>query len=319
MSQQAQLAVQTQPGHPQGMPLHGSIFQRAAINTTITPVPSGILQRCSGGVECEERRQRRLERQGMMQRAAVSAAPVNSVPPIVHDVLSSSGQPLDAGTRAFMEPRFGHDFSQVRVHMDDRAVESAQAVNALAYTVGRDVVFGTGQYAPGTSDGRRLLAHELTHVVQQSGQSTSLNARVVFKAGNDPLEQEAEHLADTFAYSSGFSTVTSHTSNTLMQRADAGGSDDTYNACMKQAQDDNDRCTDSGATYCTLIQGGAGLAGGTLGAGLGTLIAPGLGTGIGAVLGGAAGLWLTKDCGAQVAQKCRNKLASSQERCKALK
>ena len=66
-----------------------------------------------------------------------------------------------------MESRFGHDFSQVRVHVDSQAVESAGAVNALAYTVGRDIVFGPGRYAPQTSDGRRLLAHELTHVLQQ--------------------------------------------------------------------------------------------------------------------------------------------------------
>ena len=66
-----------------------------------------------------------------------------------------------------MESRFGHDFSQVRVHRDAKAAESARAVNALAYTVGEDVVFGTGQYAPGSSTGQRLLAHELTHVVRR--------------------------------------------------------------------------------------------------------------------------------------------------------
>src|SRR5882757_6950309 len=65
------------------------------------------------------------------------------------------------------EPRFGHDFSQVRVHTDAKASESAQAVNALAYTTGRDVVFGVDQYAPGTTQGQMLLAHELTHIVQQ--------------------------------------------------------------------------------------------------------------------------------------------------------
>ena len=77
------------------------------------------------------------------------------------------GEPLDAGTLAFMEPRFNYNFSKVRVHADSRAAESARSVNALAYTVGRDVVFGAGQYAPTTLSGRQLLAHELTHVVQQ--------------------------------------------------------------------------------------------------------------------------------------------------------
>lgn len=90
-------------------------------------------------------------------------------PPIVHEVLASPGQPLDPATRGFMEPRFGHDFSQVRVHSDAAAEQSARDVNAYAYTVGHDVVFGAGQFAPATDEGQRLIAHELTHVVQQSG------------------------------------------------------------------------------------------------------------------------------------------------------
>ncbi len=127
MNYQAQAIAQTQ--------------QRAS---TVPSFNGGILQRqCAcgqhaGGGECEECRKKR---EGMIQRAAVSSAPVNAVPPIVHDVLSSPGQPLDAEARAFMEPRFGHDFSQVRVHTDAKATESARAVNALAYTVGRDVVW----------------------------------------------------------------------------------------------------------------------------------------------------------------------------------
>jgi outer membrane protein OmpA-like peptidoglycan-associated protein len=154
-----------------------------------------------------------------VQRAAVNSSPVHDVPPIVHEVLRSPGQPLDRETRAFMEPRFGHDFSRVptrahgsaptsthlaigaphdefeqeaemiaqhvmsrsaaststgydfggvRIHTDDKAAESARAVNALAYTVGRDIVFEAGQFEPATHQGQRLLAHELTHVVQQN-------------------------------------------------------------------------------------------------------------------------------------------------------
>ncbi len=90
-------------------------------------------------------------------------------PPIVHDVLGSSGAPLDATMRAELEPRFGHDFSGVRVHTDGRAAASARAVQATAYTVGRDIVFDRGAYAPHSTTGRRLLAHELAHVVQQGG------------------------------------------------------------------------------------------------------------------------------------------------------
>jgi len=92
---------------------------------------------------------------------------IGEAPPLVDETISSAGQPLDTVTRAFFEPRFGHDFGQVRIHADDRAARSAKAVNALAYTIGRDIVFGSGQYAPGSRAGRQLLAHELAHVVQQ--------------------------------------------------------------------------------------------------------------------------------------------------------
>ena len=102
-----------------------------------------------------------------LQRQATNTATTGEVSSSVHEALRSPGQPLDAETRAFMEPRFGHDFSQVRVHADTKAAESAQSVNALAYTVGRDVVFQSGAYSPSTYAGRQLVAHELTHVVQQ--------------------------------------------------------------------------------------------------------------------------------------------------------
>lgn len=102
----------------------------------------------------------------LQRRAACREGPAIA-PPIVDEVLRYSGQPLDPAACAFMELRFGHDFGDVRVHTDAKAAESAQAVNALAYTVGRDVVFGVGQYAPRTEVGKQLVAHELTHVVQQ--------------------------------------------------------------------------------------------------------------------------------------------------------
>ncbi len=115
------------------------------------------------------------------------------MPPIVHEVLRSPGQPLDEATRAFMEPRFGHDLSRVRVHTNAKAAESARAVNALAYTVGRDVVFGSGQFAPGTVAGQRLLAHELTHVVQQN--VDGVQKQLVLGHAGDVYEQEADRMA----------------------------------------------------------------------------------------------------------------------------
>ena len=93
------------------------------------------------------------------------------LPGSVHDALRSPGLPLDASSRAYFEPRFGHDFSRVRVHSGPTAESSARVMNAQAYTVGNDVVFGAGGLAPHTHDGRQLLAHELVHVVQQSGGS----------------------------------------------------------------------------------------------------------------------------------------------------
>ena len=92
-------------------------------------------------------------------------------PPIVHEALRAPGQPLDAGTRGFMESRFGRDFSQVRVHTNTRASESARAINSVAYTVGRDIVFDPAEYPPPSAKGKSLLAHELTHVIQQNGTS----------------------------------------------------------------------------------------------------------------------------------------------------
>jgi hypothetical protein len=112
--------------------------------------------------------QKKKDDEPVLQRQASSDAAIDTAPPVVHDVLQATGQPLDAETRAFMEARFGHDFGQVRVHTDARAAESARAVNAAAYTVGRDIVFAPGHFAPGTQAGRHLLAHELTHVVQQA-------------------------------------------------------------------------------------------------------------------------------------------------------
>ena len=98
-----------------------------------------------------------------------SAGDAGTAPASVDRVLANSGAPLEPALRQDMEQRFGHDFSRVRVHSGAAAEQSAREVNAKAYTVGNNVVFGAGRFAPGTHDGRRLIAHELTHVVQQTG------------------------------------------------------------------------------------------------------------------------------------------------------
>lgn len=106
----------------------------------------------------------------LVQRRTTDTQNESTVAPsIVHDVLHSSGQPLNQATREFMEPRFSYDFSKVRIHNGHKANESTRALNARAYTVGSNVVFNTGEYKPDTNQGQRLIAHELTHVVQQNG------------------------------------------------------------------------------------------------------------------------------------------------------
>ena len=125
-----------------------------------------------------------------IQRQSVNAANMDAVPSSVHEVLRSPGQPLDEETRFYMEPRFGHDFGRVRIHADSQAGESARAINALAYTVGNDVVFGAGRYKSATANGQRLLAHELAHVVQQRTSPITLIQRQLTEEVGTSLEDE---------------------------------------------------------------------------------------------------------------------------------
>lgn len=123
---------------------------------------------CSG---CKEKEEEAL------QRKAVGAVESGVAPPIVHEVLRSPGQPLDRATRDFFEPRFGYDFSRVRIFDDSAAAKSAREVSANAYTVADRIVFDAGKYAPGSHSGRRLLAHELAHVVRQRGKRNSAKSQ----------------------------------------------------------------------------------------------------------------------------------------------
>lgn len=131
-----------------------------------TPEPQ--LQRAcpcgGGGPRCHTEQPGREHESLQTKHVQASDTGQIAAPPIVHEVLRSPGQPLDPATRAFMEPRFGHDLSRVRVHSDAAAEQAARDVNANAYTVGQNMVFGAGQFAPGTHEGRRLIAHELTPV-----------------------------------------------------------------------------------------------------------------------------------------------------------
>ena len=137
--------------------------------------PAQISRRCE---ECEEEN---LQREPATRNAATREAPA-----AVHQVVRSLGQPLDPASRAYFEPRFGHDFGRVRVHEGAAAEQSARAVNAKAYTVGQHIVFAAGQFAPGTQAGRRLLAHELAHVLQQRTEPPSVQRQP------EPKEQGPE-------------------------------------------------------------------------------------------------------------------------------
>lgn len=190
----------SRPSAAQRSRLHPTLPHRSRLAPRPAPTPLrpsqsvGLLQRhcaCGGScAACQEKREPLLQRKAGMPLAQPSA-----VPPIVHDVLLSPGQAMNAATRAFMESRFGQDFGEVRLHTDAQAAQSAQAVAAHAYTVGSHMVFGAGQYQPESTQGRHLLAHELTHVVQQSGQGAVQRVSAISRP-NDAAEWEAEAIAD---------------------------------------------------------------------------------------------------------------------------
>jgi uncharacterized protein DUF4157 len=165
-------SVTTQPKLAENTP-GGSYEQEAdRVSEQVMRMPDPQLQRacpCGGGCpKCQT--EHRSQEHARLQTKGVGSGALGQtvVPPIVHDVLRSLGQPLDPEVCAFMEPRFGYDFSSVRVHSGVTAEQSARELEASAYTVGPDIVFARGQYAPHSVKGRQLIAHELTHVIQQS-------------------------------------------------------------------------------------------------------------------------------------------------------
>jgi outer membrane protein OmpA-like peptidoglycan-associated protein len=163
------------------------VMRMPAPEVSVTAAPPQVSRKCA---ECED--EEKLRKKAAGRQATSSEAPAS-----VHGVLRAPGQPLDAATRGFMEPRFGQDFSGVRVHTDATAVQSARDVNAHAYTVGRDIAFDASRFAPASHEGQRLLAHELTHVVQQSGGAKQRVARPEIhsapaRISRDPKPPESE-------------------------------------------------------------------------------------------------------------------------------
>jgi hypothetical protein len=175
---------------------------------------SGEIQRkCA---ECEEE-----EKKLQKKESGNSAIPAYNT---VNQALQSPGQPLDKSTRNFMESRFRHDFSQVSIHTNSIAAESASKVNAHAYTVGNKVIFAGGQYAPNTAAGRKLLAHELTHTIQQAPAKTSvLQSQLKVGAINTPEETEAEHVSEQITNGK-INRVTQISAMPVLRRQSAGSS-----------------------------------------------------------------------------------------------
>jgi hypothetical protein len=155
----------------------------AAAAPAIASAAAVLQRKCACGDQSESGLCSECAKKEELQRFAAGPTATPEAPPIVRHILRQPGVPLDASTRAFFEPRFGRDFSTVRVHTDSRAAVSARAVNARAYTVGRDIVFDEGQYSPRSTGGKTLLAHELAHTIQQGPRSAS------------PWQQDIRHAA----------------------------------------------------------------------------------------------------------------------------
>jgi hypothetical protein len=191
--------------------------------------PRGQLQRkcacgqhTTGGAECEECKRKN---ESSVQRRAAGTAGGTTVPPIVNEVLQSPGQALDAVTRTYFEPRFGQDFSQVRTHTDTRAGESANAVGARAYTVGNRMVFAPHQLQPESESGRSLLAHELTHIVQQHGSQPSSAAPTRISDPADQSEQQADAAGQQVMRQTARSELTAPSEGVLQRSPDGHKSD----------------------------------------------------------------------------------------------
>lgn len=185
--------------------LHNALGNRAmqrAIGPISASAPTGIIQRmcdCAGtssSCDCDKeeaalppfrRKASENSSTAVPSRATVAAAMSGQ----------NSGRPLDASARAFMEPRFGRDFGDVQIHTDASAGRAARMLQARAFATGRDIYFAPGQYQPETSAGRRLLAHELTHTIQQGGRAGAVSRRPeVVGHPSDPLEHEADLAAE---------------------------------------------------------------------------------------------------------------------------
>jgi hypothetical protein len=198
------------------------VMRAPASDPRIASALPGLQSKCAA---CEK------EEQPLPTKKATAPEAVSGeAPAIVDEALRSSGQSLDAPVRAFMEGRFGHDFSHVRIHADSRAAEATNAVGALAYTTGHQIVFGAGQYNPGTVAGKELLAHELTHVVQQRAHVSGLPTLGGRAAGGNSERAGLQGPAGERT------SVTGQATSAVVQRA-PNALDDTAKKIIEAAKD----------------------------------------------------------------------------------
>ncbi len=157
-------------------------------------MPEPTIQRQVTSEEEEEKIVQRKAISGLVSSSSQNQSELN-VPPIVHEVLSSPGEALEPKTRTLMESRFDCDFSRVRIHKDAEASQSAQAIDAMAYSLDQHIVFDNKQYTPKTISGQRLLAHELVHTLQNSISPDTKPELLKLSSTSDPTEQQANRIA----------------------------------------------------------------------------------------------------------------------------
>jgi hypothetical protein len=205
------------------------------------------LQRASGNasvaalVESRAAVQRAGAEAGSLQRASQAEEEERS--PVLDVVGQGGGRPLDPEVRSDMESRLGHDFSDVRVHADGQAGESARSVGAHAYTVGNEVVFQPSTWAPDTVDGQRMLAHELTHVVQQrSGpvDGSPTTGGVSVSHPSDRFEQEAARVAEQVVAGPSPAASTSAGGQGVQRQAEEEAEDEPVQGAFVQRQDEEE-------------------------------------------------------------------------------
>lgn len=199
-------------------------------STTVQPMQGGVLQRrcaCGNtvgeggtGAECQQKQQLSLQHKTQGAKAG------GEVPSIVHEVLNSPGQSLELETRTFMESRFEQDFGDIQVHDDAKAHDSAKAVNASAYTVKKNIVFGEGKYDPHSMLGQRLIAHELTHTIQQQQSEPAMQSSLNLAHNNTQQEQEAEDVANAVVQGQPIGISQFHSPQVVRQTAMDGGVDE---------------------------------------------------------------------------------------------